>query len=249
MSKSRYFSTTGIILRKQQSGEHDWFLTIFSPEYGKIQAISKASRKITSHKGSHLDPLNLCVFQFYQNGTRLLLTECRTERVHINLKSNLERSLIGLALSELIIKSVHPEQENPELFSIFINTLEQLEKAELSPLQLAEFKIKLLKNAGSWPDLSLCFFCTKKWSEQNKIWIDQEGHLACQDCLTLTRTQPQLISFDTVKLATFLANYGCSDLKIQANQQILHSLQKLTDQFLQQYFQYQLKSQQILSPN
>lgn len=242
MKNTRYFSTQGIILRKQQSGEHDWFLTIFSPEQGRIQAISRASRKITSHKGSHLDPLNLCSFQFYRNGERLLLTECKVENAFVSLKSNLEQSLTALSLSELILKSINSDQENPELFQLFYRYLQLLNQNALSPLQLAEFKIKLLRNAGSWPDLSLCFFCQKKWQESSSIWVDSETHLCCEDCLTLSHNQLEAISFNSIKLANFLANYQAENLTIHTPANNLFELHKITDQFLRQYFQHELKA-------
>lgn len=242
MKNTRYFSTQGIILRKQQSGEHDWFLTIFTPEHGHIQALSRASRKITSHKGSHLDPLNLCSFQFYRNGERLLLTECKVENAFISLKSNLQQSLTALSLSELILKSINSDQENLELYQLFHRYLQLLNQNTLNQLQLAEFKIKLLRNAGSWPDLSCCFFCQKKWQDSSAIWIDSESHLCCEECLRLTHNQLEIISFNSIKLANFLANYEAANLNIHTPAKNLFELDKITDQFLRQYFQHDLKA-------
>jgi len=242
----RYFSTTGIILRKQNSGENDFFLTIFSPEFGRLQATSRSSRKITSIKGPHLDPLNYGNFQFYKNGDRYLLTECKIENAFQVIKGNLDKSLYSLAACEILLKSIQDDQESPELFQLFLSTLEKLEKTNQHNLALEEFKIKVLKNSGSWPDISVCFFCQNKWQSTDQIWVDQTGNLNCLSCITLSNNRLEVISFNTVKLAHFLAEYSTKEVKLNILPEELFALQKITGIFLSNYLHGEVKAEKIL---
>jgi DNA repair protein RecO (recombination protein O) len=215
---------------------------------GRIQAKSRGSRKITSQKGSHLDILNFCQFQFYKNGNNLLLTECRVENAFQNLKNDLDKSLFALSAAEIIIKSLQNEQENQELFHLFKNYLERLENHPFPQLLLEEFKIKTLKSAGSWPDLTLCHFCQHKWTENESIYADQHGQLTCQNCLTLNPNQLQLFSFSIIKLANYLALHPTDQLKLKISAEEQFNLQKITTIFLSNYLQQELKTEKLLRP-
>lgn len=48
--------TTGIVLLKCDFREHDRIYTIYTHDYGKIEALGRGTRKITSKLASHLEP-------------------------------------------------------------------------------------------------------------------------------------------------------------------------------------------------
>ncbi len=244
----RYFTTNGIILRKQNSGENDWFLTIFSPEHGKIQALSKSSRKISSHKGSHLDLLNLCQFQLYKNGNRLLITECKLQEGFLNIKNDLQKSLYCLHLAEISLKFIQDEQPNLEIFKLLLLTLNEINHGTHHELLLEHYKINLLKLSGLWPEISNCYFCQNKWPEDSQIWTDQEGRLTCKDCLTLNQNTLQLVNFKTVKLGHYLSSNNFSILeRLRLESNDLFQLKKMTDLLLSNFLQYEMKSNQMLN--
>ncbi len=242
----RYFSTSGIILRKQNSGENDFFLTLLSPEHGRLQATSRSSRKITSLKGPHLDPLNYGTFQLYRSGDRYTLTECQIENTFPVIKADLEKSLYGLTICEILLKSIQDNQENQELFQLFLRTLERLESSDQNHLTLEEFKIKLLKNSGSWPDIGVCNYCQQRWQADDDIWIDRIGNLNCLDCRHLNHDKLDSTSFDAVKLANFLAEYTTDQIKLNIKPTQLFDLQKITGIFLTNYLHCELKGEKIL---
>lgn len=241
---SRYFTTKGLILKKQPSGENDWFLTIFSPEYGKIQAVSRSARKISSIKGSHFDPLNLCDFQFYKNGDRLMITECRVENAHIPIKSDLQKSVAAFTIMELLLRSIQEDNQNIELFALTLETLARLNLGT-NDLHLEEYKIKLLKDNGSWPDLSRCHYCQIIWKPESLIGCDRNGHLTCEGCVPLATSILDKIPFNIVKLAKFLCDQGPDKLKIVITPQELFQLKKLVNLFLHNYLQLELKSDKV----
>jgi DNA repair protein RecO (recombination protein O) len=244
----RYLGTTGLILRKQNSGENDWFLTIFSPEHGKIQAVSKSSRKIPSKKGSHLDLLNLCQFQLYKNGTKYLITECKLQQGFLSIKNDLEKSIYSLHLAEIALKFIQDDLPNPDIFKLLIETLNQLENSDNHQLLIENYKINLLKHSGLWPEISNCHFCQIKWQAQEKIWTDQYGHLTCQNCLNLNQNNLESISFNTIKLSHFLSSNKLSQpSKLRLTKNDLFQLKKLTDLLLHNFLQHELKSSQLLN--
>jgi DNA repair protein RecO (recombination protein O) len=249
----RHFLTTALILRKQPSGENDWYLTLFSPEYGKIRAVSRSSRKIASNKGSHLDILNLNQFQLYRNGDRLLITDSKVENSFQDLKNDLQKSLYGFTITELLLKTLQEDSENPELFQFTLQALEAIsrEKSEsnANELHLEEFKIKLLREAGSWPDIALCSLCQNRWQEHSEIFSNGEGQLCCDSCLSGHPQYHERITFNTVKLAKFLSDKNGLPCALKITPEQLFSLKKFTSTFLRNYLHQELYSEKIMLPS
>jgi DNA repair protein RecO (recombination protein O) len=241
----RYILTKALILRKQPSGENDWFLTLLSPEHGKIQAISRSSRKILSQKGCHMDPLNLCNFQLYKKADRFMVTDCKLETPFLGIKSDLAKSLLGFTILELLLKTIQENEDNFALFKLTLKALEKLNETS-DELNLEEFKIKLLKIAGSWPEVSNCHQCQHKWTPENLINCDQEGRFYCETCVTSTNTSGQLISFNTIKLANYLSQEHVQKINLVISEQELFHLKQLTAIFLGKYLHHELKSEKLM---
>ncbi len=56
-NRSRLYRTDSVVLRRQDLGEADRIVTIFTPGYGKLRAVAKGVRKPSSRKAGHLEPL------------------------------------------------------------------------------------------------------------------------------------------------------------------------------------------------
>ena len=56
--ESRSYRAQGIVLRHVEVGEADRILTLYTLEYGKVQAIAKGVRKLRSRKAGHLEPFS-----------------------------------------------------------------------------------------------------------------------------------------------------------------------------------------------
>ncbi|HVN15979.1 MAG TPA: DNA repair protein RecO, partial [Anaerolineales bacterium] len=52
----RSFRMEAIVLRHGDWGEADRLLTLYTREQGKVRAIAKGARKLTSRKAGHLEP-------------------------------------------------------------------------------------------------------------------------------------------------------------------------------------------------
>ena len=55
MAHPRSIRTEAIVLRQQVFGEADRILTLLTPNRGKVAAIAKGVRRISSRKAGHLD--------------------------------------------------------------------------------------------------------------------------------------------------------------------------------------------------
>ena len=57
MPPPRVYKTAAIVLRHRKLGEADKILTLFTPNYGKLDAVAKGVRRPTSKLAGHVEPL------------------------------------------------------------------------------------------------------------------------------------------------------------------------------------------------
>ena len=56
-SRSRTYSTEGVVVRQRDIGEADRLLWIITPDHGIIRAVARSARKPGSKLGGHIDLL------------------------------------------------------------------------------------------------------------------------------------------------------------------------------------------------
>ncbi len=243
----RYLNVTGIILRKQNRGENDFYLTIMSPEIGKFEAYSRASRKITSQKGAHLDTLNVADFQVYTRDSGYLITQCQCSNAHLDIRENYQKTVYAQHILEIFNKGTAGGDSAKELFALLEKTLSKISQSNQYDFILEEFKLRFLQILGTLPEIAYCFYSGKRWSNDEKIWIDHEGHLCSADSLARSKGPHEHIPFSIMKLINFITAGNEVDHNIKIKPQDLLSLKTVTDIFLRNYLHQEIKTEQLLN--
>ena len=141
------YRTEGIILKRLSVGEADRILTIFTKHYGKIRAIAKGVRKITSRKGGNVELFNH-VTLFLVRGRNLdILTEAQALNTFKDWRKDLKKVGLAYYLCELVDRLTPEEQENRAVFDLLKKSLSQTGKKK--PLDLVRgFEENLLEELG-----------------------------------------------------------------------------------------------------
>jgi DNA repair protein RecO (recombination protein O) len=241
----RYQNVQAIVLKKTNIGENDQYVTLYSPDLGKFDAIAKGSRKIISSFGGHLEVLNICSMQVYKSSHRYTITQCQTLHCFKNLRSNLQLSLLAFLILEIFYRITPTDEQDEELFELVQNTLEMLSKDCKKSLIIESFKIKLLSSIGALPDISECFNCHKKWTETENIYIDDDYKISCKKCIC-GNDHVEKISFNIMKLINYILNRPIEAIeKINLKKTDELELKKIADHFLQTYLNFDLNSEKI----
>lgn len=254
----RNISTTGIILKKNNGGEADQFITFYSPDLGKVDAFARGARKIDSQFTGHLEVLNICKFQLYKNQDRFSISQCQSIKIFRNIHENLDKAMIGLLLIEIFQKFTDFQESDTELFNLITATIENLDQNNNHKMNLESFKVKLLNLLGLMPDVTRCSFCSKKWQNESIILLDNDLHLTCQNCRNDHSKDPKMpqitpkaykeISFGIIKLLNFLKSAELTvsqRITLRGNEAKL--LETLTNTFLQQHLNHELKTEAVLA--
>ena len=151
------YKAEGVILRKQKFGEAGHIVTIFTKQFGKLKVVAKGSRRLKSRKSGSLELVNRCLFLIAKGRTLDLITEVAAVELYLPLKADLVRSVYTFQLLELVDRLTAEEQDNPDVYKLFLKTLKILSGFESNDWQkvdlvIASFSIKLLKILGFWEE-------------------------------------------------------------------------------------------------
>jgi DNA repair protein RecO (recombination protein O) len=148
----RNLKTEGIIIKRRDFNEADRMVTIYTKNFGKIGVKAAGVRRITSRRASHIELLNHVNVSLYKKSQIPVLIEAVNINSFSEIKNNLDKIGYGYHICELIDGLCPEGEEQPEIFHLFKNTLNEICLAEKEELLFIvhDFEIKLLTLLGFW---------------------------------------------------------------------------------------------------
>ena len=143
----RTVSTEGVVLKRMNVGEADRFVTIFTRDLGKISALAKGVRKITSSRSAALEP---------GTHTKLLLTRSHetfivSQAQVINAFSRAKETLAGakqvMQVLE-IVDAVMVEEEQQDVFNDVLHILKEVDKTHSTRSVVTKTLTMMLQRLG-----------------------------------------------------------------------------------------------------
>src|SRR5512136_2985211 len=126
MSEPRYYQTEAVIIRKVKLGEADRILTLYTPDYGKIEAVAKGVRRPKSKMAGHLELLTYSQIRLARGRNLDTIIGSQTIDSFLPLKNDLWLTSFGLYSTELVNQFTVEHSANQRLFQLFLETLRQL---------------------------------------------------------------------------------------------------------------------------
>ena len=242
----QYHHVRAIILKKRPWREADYRVTLYTETNGKIEAIAKGARNITSSFSGHLETLNIGFFQIYESPQRLTILQCQTEKNFKNIRKNLQSSLLSLTFVEILEKSTSKD-EGKTIFNLIEKTLEELDKSEASLLIMESFKLKLMALLGVLPEVTRCSLCHTQWQRETTVWLHKEGYMSCQNCKQELRGETFAIEFKFIKLLHFLLHQDIGKKRLILSPIEQNQLTNISHLFLSNYLNQEIIGEKLLN--
>lgn len=181
------FNTEAIVLKHINYKDSNKIYTLFTKEKGKIGAMARGVRKISSRRSGNLDTLNHISVKLLDNKGLKIITEVKTLQTSKKLKLNLQDSSKAYYLLELIYRFLPEEEPNHEVFNLLVATLSRLNVSESDLKSLViinSFEVELMKLLGYKMELVKCANCEKKLSTDWEIFKFNTnlGGFVCNGC-------------------------------------------------------------------
>ncbi len=148
MSFLRLIKVEAIILKRRNIGEADRLITLFSKERGKVSAMAKGIRKITSKRAPHLEVFSRTILMLHKGERYDTITEVFPIATYSILRQSLDRVNTAYMLCESIDALLPEHQEHRDVYDQLIYALGRLEHTDPSKAFLTEFLQTLLISLG-----------------------------------------------------------------------------------------------------
>jgi DNA repair protein RecO (recombination protein O) len=183
MTPPRSFRVEAVVLRHSDWGEADRLLTLYTRELGKVRAIAKGVRKVTSRKGGHLEPFTRVKLQLARGRDLLIVTQADMIEPYLPLREDLVKTGYAAYAAELLDRFVYEEETaNPAVFRLLTETFARLVEYSDPWLPVRYFEMRLLDHLGFRPQLFSCANCEKEIKAENQFFSAEQGGVLCPQC-------------------------------------------------------------------
>lgn len=239
MSKTpRSFRVEAIVLRHSDWGEADRLLTLYTRERGKLRAIAKGARKLTSRKAGHVEPFTRVKLQLAKGRDLWIVAQAEAVEAYVPLREDLILTSHASYALELIDRFTFEEDtESSSIFRLLTETLARLASKSDPWLVLRYFEMRLLDDLGFRPRLFECANCGRKILPEDQFFSYNAGGVICPRCGEGVRGLPK-ISLEALK---YLRHFQRSSYAEASRAQPSPEVRVETENLMQGYFTYLLE--------
>jgi DNA repair protein RecO (recombination protein O) len=246
VSRERLYRSEAIVLRRQDFGEADRLLTLFTPGLGKIRVIAKGARKPQSRKAGHVESFMRTKMLFARGRNLDLVTQAELIEPYRPLREDLVRVTYASHAVELLDRFTAENDAHPELYPLLAEALGWLSESRDLLLTTRYYELRLLSLTGFQPQLFQCVSCGRVVEPQDQFFSTELGGVLCPDCLPSDpRRQP--ISLGALKMLRYLQTRPYGAVRALRVRRSLHDeLETLMHNYLQHQLERRLQSADFL---
>ena len=175
-------NTSALVIRRADYSDYDRMVTLFTPQYGRIDAIARGCRKPKSPLLNAGEPFASGEFQLYQRGERYSVEQCQIQESFYELRTDYDRLVHGVYWLKLLDTAVMPDVPMPDLFLITLRALAHLNYSDFQPeLLTMAFEMHLMAQLGYAPRMDACQICGSTIDSDARFDL-RRGGCICMRC-------------------------------------------------------------------
>jgi DNA repair protein RecO (recombination protein O) len=246
MTAPRSYQIEALILKRTKLGETDKILTLYSPSGGKLRAVAKGASRPGSKLGGHVEIMTHSQL-FLSKGRNLdIITQAQTIDSFMPVKENLKLTTGGLYIMELVDAFTSEEVVDKSLFSLIIETLQQLGQAKNPASVIRYFELHLLEYSGYKPQMQKCSSCNATLQPAKNCFSPAQGGVLCLDC-GFEEPVSRPISLNALKVIRLWQNTNFKNaLKVNIKDDLAIELELLLRDYIRYILERQIKSVDFL---
>lgn len=173
--------TLGLILKKQNIGETDRVVTVFSPTLGKKRVVARAVRKTTSKLAGHLDTFMVTQLMLTDEPDLPKITAAQLVEPFEQIRSSLANLNRAFAVSKIIERVILEDVNQQSIFQLTLDTFARLNDDRPWPNVWLYFLGSLTNRLGLALNDYRCRGCNEL-IQSNAYWLPSERQFACLSC-------------------------------------------------------------------
>lgn len=246
------YKATGIVLHRIALGETDKIVTLLTREFGKLGAVAKGARRLTSKLGGATELFTYSSLLLATGKSLDVISQCEVRETFPALRSDLGLLARATYLCELTDRLIEEREPNPDVFDLLLSALYLLQRATQVPdLIVHAYELHLLAERGYTPALDTCVRCGRALGQQKVGFSPSLGGALCNACRYAAQ-DAITIGHETLRRMRWLQTAAAEELIRQAqnSEEAGRSDLRETGQCLRWYIRYRidrdLKSMEFL---
>ena len=222
--RERLYRTEAVVLRRQDLGETDRLLTLYTPTRGKLRVVAKGARKPSSRKAGHIELFIHSTLLVAKGRTLDIVTQAEAIHPFRALRESLDRITYAHYVVELLDRFTSEGEESRASFDLLVETLLRLCEADDLPLAARFYELRLLALEGYQPQLFSCLDCGDTIQPVTNYFDPGHGGVLCPRCGEGLIGRPGMprqvrpVSVDALKVLRYLQTHDyetCSRLRLK----------------------------------
>ena len=182
MAPPRTYRCEAITLKTAPLAEADLLVTLFTRERGKLRAVARGARRVSSKLIGHLEPLTQVRLSMAQGRNLDYVNQAQVIDGFSDLKQDLDATTKGFYVAELVDGFGSEASPNPPLYQVAEDVLKSIGLNPNSDWPLRFFEMQLLNLSGLMPELYRCVECRTTLSPDKHRFSPALGGAICTDC-------------------------------------------------------------------
>lgn len=227
--------TLGLIIKKQDIGETDRIVTIFSPDLGKKRVIVKAVRRPTSKLAGHLDTFMVSQLMLTDSEDLPRITSAVLAEPFNGIRDSLIQTNRAFKVSRIVERALLEDVSQRAIFQITLDALARLNNERSWEATWLFFLSELATELGLGPSNFVCQNCGNKVIGGG-IWQFEERRFTCRNCSAILG-EGIFMEENSIKLLQLLRKSQFMEIaKIKIPQQNAQAVEELFLREVTQWF-------------
>ncbi len=245
----RTYRTDAIIMRRQDFGEADRLLTLYTPEYGKLTAIAKGARKPTARQTGHVELFSRSTLLIARGRDLDIVTQAELADPFLPLHDSLERAAYANYIVELLDRFTEPGEQNTPLYGLLDAALGWLsEPGRDVRLTARYYELALLRLVGYQPELFRCMVGHEAIEAHDQFFSAADGGAICSEHAEDFQHPHMIpIGVDALKLLRYLQTHTIESIgQLRVREPIHAELERVILFYITYLLERRLKSVEFI---
>ena len=236
-SRERVYRTEAVVLHRQDLGEADRLLTVYSLDYGKLRLVAKGARRPRSRKAGHLEPFTRVRLLLARGRELDIITQAEAIETYPGVQDDLIHLGQAAYVVEMLDRFTVEREVNRTLYYLLIQTLERLVDCGKPAAAIRYYELHLLDQVGYRPELFRCLGCGAEIRPQDQFFSPAEGGVLCPACGS-RRKNARRISLTALKV---MRHYQRNTFAVATSVRIRAQIFSEIEQMMEEYLSYHLE--------
>lgn len=126
----REFSDQAVVLKRTGVNEADRILVLLTQNHGKIAALAKGIRRLSSKKAGHLEPFTHVKLSLVRGYQLPLITQVESLHSFVALKSDYELTKQAFTVCEVTDRLIAEDEDHPDILNRLVQALTVIDQSQ-----------------------------------------------------------------------------------------------------------------------